>query len=104
CDHKPETRKLLEINGRVVWFVERSNGPAMPLFVFQRREEHAPTQRKPATRAAEKQKERGYGGRRSINRPSLRDLEGSPKSKAYAVREEMWVMIRVLCRFQSFFA
>ena len=24
----------------------------------------------------------------------------SPKSKAYAIREEMWVMISVLCRFQ----
>ena len=27
----------------------------------------------------------------------------SPKSKAYALREEMWVMISVLCRFQFWF-
>ena len=42
----------------------------MFLFVFQRRGEHAPTRQKPPTRAAEKQKERGCGGWRSINRPS----------------------------------
>src|SRR5437764_13297848 len=72
----------------------RPNGPTMFLFVLQRRGEHAPTRRKPPTRAAEKQKEK-VGTWLTIYKQAIPTGFGrSPKSKSYALREEMSVIIR----------